>query len=281
MILDSNGTPVWYQKTAGRARSTSRPLARNVAAWTSNSGPGFGADPDAAFSVYDLSTQQTRRLSPPVRPLDPHELLPLANGDHLLLASPMRAGMDLRALGLTRNQTIVDCLIEEVTAGGQLVWKWRASDHLSVAESMHPFPVTVDRQSAYDVFHCNSIDQDPLTGDVLLSSRSADAVYRIRRSTGAIVWKLGGNSVVHDGEQRLTVEEGSRSGTFHGQHDARFQPNNDISLFDNHTWYLGAARGVEYHLDTRRRHGLARVAVPVTRRRAQQRDRRLPTLRHR
>ena len=119
----------------------------------------------------------------------------------------------------------------------------------SVAESMHPFPVTVDRQSAYDVFHCNSIDQDPLTGDVLLSTRNADAVYRIRRSTGAIVWKLGGNSVVHDREQRLTVRN-DPEGTFHGQHDARFQPDNDISLFDNHTWYLGAARGVEYHLDT-------------------------------
>ena len=85
-----------------------------------------------------------------------------------------------------------------MTAEGQLVWKWRASDHMSVAESMHPFPVTVDLQSAYDVFHCNSIDQDPLTGDVLLSSRNADAVYRIRRSTSAIVWKLGGNSVVGD-----------------------------------------------------------------------------------
>ena len=147
------------------------------------------------------------------------------------------------------NQTIVDCLIEEVTAAGRLVWRWRASDHVSVAESIHPYPITVDRQPAYDVFHCNSIDQEPSTGDLLLSAHNADAVYRIRGSTGTIVWKLGGNSVVHDGEQRLTVRK-DPEGAFHGQHDARFQPDGDISLFDNHTWYLGAARGVEYHLDT-------------------------------
>ena len=91
--------------------------------------------------------------------------------------------MDLRSLGLAPNQTIVDCLIEEVTAAGRLVWRWRASDHVSVAESIHPYPVTVDRQLAYDVFHCNSIDQDPSTGDLLLSVHNTDAVYRIERST--------------------------------------------------------------------------------------------------
>ena len=249
MILDSNGTPVWYQKTAGQGAINVTPLARNVVAWASNPGPGFGTDPDSAFSVYDFSTQQTAQLRTPVPPLDFHELLPLPHGDYLLLASPMQAGMDLRSLGLARNQTIIDCLIEKVNTAGRLVWSWRASDHVSIAESIHPYPITVDRQPAYDVFHCNSIDQDPSTGDLLLSAHNADAVYRIRGSTGTMVWKLGGNSVVHDGEQRLTVRR-DPEGTFHGQHDARFQPDSDISLFDNHTWYLGAARGVEYHLDT-------------------------------
>lgn len=250
MILDSNGTPVWYQKTADQGAINVTPLAPNVVAWASEPGQGFGTDPDSAFSVYDFTTQRTAQLTTPVPPLDFHELLPLPHGDYLLLASPMRAGMDLRSIGLAPNQTIVDCLIEKVTAAGRLVWSWRASDHVSIAESIHPYPVTVDRQPAYDVFHCNSIDQDSSTGDLLLSVHNADAVYRIRGSTGAIVWKLGGNSIVHDGEQRLAVKR-DPEGTFHAQHDARFQPNNDISLFDDHTWYLGAARGAEYHVDTR------------------------------
>lgn len=250
MILDSNGTPVWYQKTAGQGAINVTPLAKNVAAWSSDPGPGFGTDPDAAFTIYDLSTQQTRRLTTSTKPLDFHELLPLANGNYLLLASPLRPAMDLRPLGLGRNQTIVDCVVEEVTATGRRLWRWRASEHLSVAESLHPFPVTVDRQQAYDVFHCNSIDRDASSGDLLLSLHNTDAVYRIRRSSGRIVWKLGGNSVLADREQHLEVR-GDPEGTFHGQHDARFQPGNDVSLFDNHTWYVGAARGVEYHVDTK------------------------------
>jgi hypothetical protein len=84
---------------------------------------------------------------------------------------------------------------------------------------------------------------------VLLSLRHTDAVYRIDKANGSIRWKLGGNSAVGDREQHLRVEHDPEK-TFHGQHDARFEPNGDISLYDNHTWFLGAARGAEYHVDT-------------------------------
>jgi hypothetical protein len=250
MILDSNGTPVWYQRTSGQGAINVTPVAKNVVAWASDPGPGFGTDPNSAFTVYDLATQQSSQLSTATKPLDFHELLPLANGNFLLLASPLRAAVDLRALGLGSGQTIVDCLIQEVTAAGRPVWTWRASAHIKVAESRHPFPVTVNRQLAYDIFHCNSIDQDPSSKDLLLSPHNTDAVYRIRRSSGKVVWKLGGNRVVGDGEQHLTITNDPEK-AFYGQHDARFRPGNRVSLYDNHTWYLGPARGVEYQVDTR------------------------------
>src|SRR5207245_9460626 len=93
MILDQNGTPVWYQKTAGLGAVDVTPLAHNTAAWTTNPGPGFGTDPDAAFSVYDLATQTTQMLRTPTRPLAFHELVPLRNGGRLVLASPLSAGI--------------------------------------------------------------------------------------------------------------------------------------------------------------------------------------------
>jgi hypothetical protein len=250
MILDSNGTPVWYQRTSGQGAINVTPVTRNVVAWTTNPGPGFGTDADAAFSVFGLATQQTERLSARPGPLDPHELLPLPNGDYLLLATPLRAEVDLRRLGFGRSETIVDCLIQEVTATGRQVWGWRASAHVNVAESLHAVPVAVNRQRAYDVFHCNSVDRDPRTGDLLLSLRSTDAVYRIDRATGRVDWKVGGNPVVSDGARHVTVKN-DPEGKFHGQHDARFQPNGNISLYDNHTWYVGSARAVVYHLDLR------------------------------
>jgi Arylsulfotransferase (ASST)/IPT/TIG domain len=250
MILDSNGTPVWYQRTSGSGAIDVTPVAKNVAAWASNPGPGFGTDPNSAFDLFNFSTEETSRLRTSTRPLDFHELLALPDGNYLLIATPLRPGLDLRALGFGRDQTIVDCVVEEVTAGGTPAWRWRASDHMSVGESVHPDPVVVNRQRAYDVFHCNSIDRDPQTGDLLLSMRGTDAVYRLNRATGQVLWKLGGNSVVRKGEQHFIVKNDPQR-SFYGQHDARFQPNNGISLFDNHTWHVGAARGVEYHIDAK------------------------------
>lgn len=249
IILDQNGTPVWYQKTAGPATFNVTPLARNEVAWALGPGQGFGTDAGGAFTVYDLATKETRRLKTPTPPVDFHELLPLENGDRLMLATPLRAGLDLRPLGLGASGTIVDCLVEEVNAAGQLQWRWRASDHIGVAESLHWVVHTVDRQEAYDLFHCNSVDWDPATGDLLVSLRAADAVYRIDGKSGSIRWKLGGNSVVGDREQHLMITKDPEV-AFHGQHDARFEPGNDVSLYDNHTWFLGAARGVEYRVDS-------------------------------
>jgi hypothetical protein len=252
IVLDQNATPVWYQKTARPGAINVDSFARNTISWTSSSGPGFGTDPSAAFSVYDLETGTTQRLRSPTPPLDFHELQPLANGDRLMLASPLRAGMDLRPLGLGANRTIVDCMIQQVSPTGRLIWRWRASEHIGSGESLHWYSYTVDRQQAYDVYHCNSIDADSATGDLLLSVRGTDAIYRIDRRSGSIRWKLGGNSVALDGEPHLKIRN-DPEGTFHGQHDARFRPNNGVSLYDNHTWFLGAARGVEYRVDVRAR----------------------------
>jgi hypothetical protein len=89
-----------------------------------------------------------------------------------------------------------------------------------------------------------------LTGNVLLSVRHTDAVYLIDRLSGTILWKLGGNSIAKDGERHITVSN-DPEGTFHGQHDARFEPNSNISLYDNQSWNPSlASRGVEYHIDT-------------------------------
>ena len=77
MILDQNGTPVWYQKTAGPGAFNVTPLARNASSWASSSGPGFGTDANAAFNVYHLGTGTTERLKAPTPPLDFHEFVPL------------------------------------------------------------------------------------------------------------------------------------------------------------------------------------------------------------
>ncbi len=250
MVLDNNGTPVWYRQSSGHNVLNVTLLADGTIAWATSAGPGFGVSPNAAFEDYDLVTGTTRFLKAPITPTDFHELEQMANGDLMMLGTPLRAGVDLTSLGLSHTATIVDCVLQEVDPNGNLVWLWRASDHISVTESTHPhFGTVIAGQVAYDLFHCNSIDTEPISGNIVLSIRHTDAVYLIGRATGAIIWKMGGNSASHDGERFLAVK-GDPDGLFNSQHDVRFLPNDAISMYDNQSMNPGhAARGAVYRID--------------------------------
>lgn len=258
MVLDTNGVPVWYRNVPLGPAQNVTALDGNKIAWLYKSGPGFSIYPDAAFEVLDLKSGITTSLQSPLPPTDGHELVQLNNGDFMMLATPLRANVDLSPIGLGQRRTIVDCVVQEVDSRGQLVWSWRASDHIGVAESTHPFTSTVLRQLVFDVFHCNSVDVDPTTGDVLLSVRHADAVYLIDRATGHISWRLGGRGPNPDGAELIQVTS-DPLGTFHAQHDARFRPDGDVSLFDDQSWDARLpARAIEYHIDLS-----SRTAHPV------------------
>jgi len=269
MVLDENGTPVWYQPAPGGAINVEL-LPNNTIAWVPSLGPGVGSNPKGAYSLYQLDTQTAAAVTAPVPPTDPHELLQLSNGHRMMIATPLTYGLDLTPLAkfnpaFKTTPAIVDCWVEELDASGALVGQpWKASDHVDVSESNRPILVNYNGQSVADIYHCNSVDVDPNTGDVLLSVRHADAVYRVSnvsKPTATIAWKMGGttNTSQKDKEPYIKVTSG-----FFGQHDARFRPNGsitnfNISLYDDETNSLpncspcatpGPARGVEYAVDT-------------------------------
>ena len=90
-----------------------------------------------------------------------------------------------------------------MSPGGQLVWDWKTQDHISLAETGRWWPRAIDL--GYDLVHWNSIEPDG-NGSVIASFRHLDAVYKIDKSTGAIVWKLGGTSRAREPER----DRGSR-----------------------------------------------------------------------
>ena len=263
MILDNHGTPVWYQK-APRGALDTKVLPGQTLAWAPLLGPGVGADPNGGYNLYDLATQTSTTLKTPTPPTDPHELLQLPNGNRVMIATPLRSGFDLSSFGAAvarSNNTIVDCIVEEMSPTGELVWGWRASDHIAAEESTRPAELKINGQWAADIYHCNSVDLEPAVdtpvdtpvdtalADVLLSVRHTDSVYKINRPNGAIVWKLGGNqSAGVDNAPRLTIV-GDPQADISGQHDARFQGPRGISLYDNHSFLPGYARGVQYDID--------------------------------
>jgi hypothetical protein len=258
MILDSNGTPVWYAPTP-KAAFNVQLLPNNTLAWSPFSGPGIGSDPSALYSLYQLDTQTTQFQPTPNRPMDFHELLQLSNGNRMLIATPLKTGLALPSSFSSTNGAAIDCIIDEVDPDGNLVWSWDALNHVAPSENMIASVVIYNGQPAADLYHCNSIDVDPSasnpsSADVLVSIRQADAVVRINRANpqipnGKITWKLGGSQTNLDGAQILSIQNDPET-TIYGQHDARFQPGGDVSMYDNHTGQAGAARGVEYNINT-------------------------------
>ena len=103
--------------------------------------------------------------------------------------------------------------------------------------------ISTSTNGGYDIVHWNSIEPDG--NSVIASFRHLDAVYKIRKSTGSIVWKLGGTTT----PKSLTVEA-TRSLHFGGQHDARLLSDGTLTVFDNRTGLDDPKpRAVRYPID--------------------------------
>jgi hypothetical protein len=244
--LDTNGTPVWY--TRGSSVIDVDALTPNTISFVPNGTAPFGYG-STEFAIHSLAAGTVATVLAVGSATDDHDLRLLPNGDYLLLTYPFESGVDLTGLQMFgAGETIADCEIQEVDPTGRLVWSWRAIDHIDpVLESIWPATDTILGQSIVDVYHCNAIDVDP-SGNLLLSARHTDAIFYIDRTTGDILWKLGGSDHSHDGADCLQIVDDPET-SFSLQHDARFLPNGDISLFDDHGGGSGVARGVEYALD--------------------------------
>ena len=254
MILDTNGTPVWYQAASygsNLAGATNVELLPNdTVAWSPINGPGVGATPGQGYLLYNLDTQTRVQQPSPAQPPDLHELLQLPNGNRMELATPTRScgtGPACPFGGTSffptvTNHSYVDCFVEEVDPSGNLVWSWDAKDHVQFLENKIQNAVTIGGNQYADVYHCNSIDVDPSGKDVMVSLRDTSSVYDINQATGKIIWKLTGASppaaasdIVNDGAHVFKTTD-----NISGQHDARFQSSDnsgtvDVSLFDDHS----------------------------------------------
>lgn len=128
---------------------------------------------------------------------------------------------------------------QEVDPSGNLVFEWNSNDYIDPLLFYNFYGYNDD---PFDYCHGNAIEEDD-DGNILLSFRHLNAVYKINRTTGAIIWQLGG--------QQSDFTFVNTNG-FSGQHDIRKLPNGHYSLFNNANMMAAPkiSRGMEFALDT-------------------------------
>lgn len=239
LILDNTGNPVWF-------RPLSSPNLMNtdfrmqtlygkpvLTFWQGTlatppaytNAPGGSSEPGSCYYILDNTYAVIQTVAAKEGfTSDIHEFL-LTPHNTALLLSTKTIPMDLTPYGGPKNGYIQDFAIQEIDLKtNKLIFFWDALEHIPLADSYEP--ISNSTSGIWDVYHLNSIGLTDSTDDIIVSSRSTWTIYRINKPTGNIVWQLGGK------QSSFTIASGAE---FSWQHDARFLPNNFVSLFDDNS----------------------------------------------
>ena len=248
MILDARGGLVWFHPLRGDQQAfdfrTQTYRGKRVLTWWQGRmriyrGAGAGRIVDSSYRPV-----ATVRAANGYE-VDGHEFRLTPSGTALVM-SYVPVPWDLSKLGGRRDGVVEDNVVQEIdVATGQLLFEWHALGTIGLGESYRPAPRK--RGQMHDPYHLNSIELDS-DGNFVVSARHTNAVYKIDRATGDVIWRLGG--------KRSDVEMGPGS-VFKLQHDARVHDDGTISVFDNVAEDLPArgreSRGLVLALDEQRK----------------------------
>jgi hypothetical protein len=180
---------------------------------------------------------------------DLHEL-ELTSAGTALVTAYQAVEADLSSVGgKPKGKLIVGHAQEIDIATGKVLFDWDSLKHVGIEESYTKIGPPGDE---YDYFHINSIAEMP-DGDLLISSLGTWALYKVDRSTGKVVWRLGGK------KSDFSIGRGAH---FYWQHDARPHGPDVITVFDDGAWppEERQSRGLILGVDTKAMHVSLRKA---------------------
>jgi hypothetical protein len=220
-IYRSDGELVWFRPGRATDFRSQRFRGRPVLTWFEAPTKGSGLKGNRLL-IADRKYRIFRKLKPGRGYVaDSHEfrLTPRGTAYSTIYKARPR---DLTAFGGTVNDRVSDSIAQEIDIRtGRVVWQWRSLRHVPISDTV------VDKRkkpgNPFDYFHINSIADTP-DGNILISGRGTNAIYKVSRKTGRILWTLGGK------RSDFRMADGA---TFFQQHDAQVVRGGRISLFDN------------------------------------------------
>jgi len=227
LILDGKGRVVWFHSVQPRQSTdfrVQRYRGRLVLTWWEGTQPVIGVG-SGSFVIMDESYRRIARIEAG-NGLDGdlHEFL-ITPRNTALIAAYELVRRDLSAFGGPKSGHVFDSVVQELEIPtARVLFEWRSLDHVPLAESAQRAPArTASAKAPFDYFHVNSVEVDT-DSNLILSARNTNAVYKIDRRTGKVLWRLGGRN------SDFALGPGAK---FAWQHDARRQADGTIRLFDN------------------------------------------------
>lgn len=154
--------------------------------------------------------------------LDVHEFILLGPNHYMAISNMVESPTNIPdSLHPSPNARVIACIIQEVN-NGQVVFQWDGTafpEFYGSSVENNNFSDSVD---VMDYMHMNSLCIDPSDNNIICSFRNLNEIIKINRTTGAIMWRLGGNN----SDFPLLSDE-----TFLRQHYARFTDNNQTLMF--------------------------------------------------
>jgi hypothetical protein len=206
----------------------------------------FSINPDGYLSVYnsnkggfdilDSNYQVIDTYYPGNgRTSDPHEFTRYTDGHAFMVAEETHT-VNMTQYGGSANATVMTTIIQEFDQSKNVIFEWRAWDHIAFTESNQSLTL-----SYIDLVHTNSIAIDN-DGNIIFSNRHLDQVNKIDRNTGEFIWRLGGVN-----NQFTFINDDEK---FCYQHDALLIDNGHLTLWDNgNTHPTPHSTAKEYELD--------------------------------
>lgn len=155
-----------------------------------------------------------------------HDFLLLADNHYIVPAYYGRVVNNIP--GVVGEVQLVSALLQEVR-DGNVIWEWDSADHpelFAQSEEGNAFNAT----TWSDYAHFNAMVIDPSDGALLASFRNLNAIFKIDRTNGVILWRFGG---VADEFGLSTIQ------TPQGQHSVQLFADGSMAYFDNNTTCLG------------------------------------------
>ena len=221
-IYTSGGEPIWFRPGVIMDFRVQRYRGKPVLTWYQKATKGSGLK----RSTYIIANRNYRIIKKvrPGRGLDPdsHEFRLTSRGTALVTAYRTRQGFNLSRWGLGTDAPILESIAQEVDVRtGRVLWQWNSLNHVPVRDT---YAEKVRRPgAAFDYFHINTV-AEARDGNILISGRSTNAMYKIERGTGRVIWTLGGRS------SDFRMKKGAY---FSSQHDTEQISKSRFSLFDN------------------------------------------------